>query len=69
MKKIKTAMLQDKEKICVSPKENTDFYYELEGAILLSMLNSKIINQIQYELCEKELINKKYNLWGDNYIV
>ena len=39
-----------------------NFYDEAEKAILMSMLSCGIINQVQYELCEKELNDKKYDL-------
>ena len=62
MKKIKTAKLKDEKLIYISPEENKEFYFEFIKTMIFSLYDAKIINQIQYELCEKELFNKKYNL-------
>ena len=62
LKKVKFAKSNDNDIIVIDPKDNKNFYFQLIEAILFSLYSEKMINQIQYELCKKELYNKKHNL-------
>ena len=62
MKRINYAKLKDDNLIFVDSKENKNFYFQLIDGILFSLYDDKILNEIQYELCKKELDNKKRNL-------
>ena len=62
MKRINYAKLKDDDLIFVDSKENKNFYFQLIDGILFSLYDDKILNEIQYELCKKELDNKKRNL-------
>ena len=62
MKKIKTPILKDESLLFIDSKEHKAFYLQLIEGIFFSMYEDEILNQIQYELCKKELYNIKYNL-------
>lgn len=62
MGKIKMPVSESLSKMYIPPDKYRNFYDEAEKAILMSMLSCGIINQVQYELCEKELNDKKYDL-------
>ena len=62
MKKIKMPELLNDGCTEITPNENKEFYYNLQLTILRSLLNEGKIKQVQYELCIKELYNRKYGL-------
>lgn len=59
---MKFAEPKDDNTFFIEPKENKNFYFQFIEGILFSLYTDKMINQIQYELCKKELYNKKHNL-------
>lgn len=63
MKKVKMPQMTGGNGIIhINPEENRELYYGLQSAVFLSLKNSGIINQVQYELCQKELYNQRYGL-------
>lgn len=62
MRKVKIPELQNDNRTEIRVDENKEFYYNLQLAILRSLLNEGKIKQVQYELCIKEIYNQKYGL-------
>ncbi len=54
--------MQNSNCVEIRHNENREFYYNLQLAILRSLLNDGKIKQVQYELCAKELYKHKYGL-------
>lgn len=62
MRKVKMPEMQNGDFVEIRHSENKEFYYNFQLTILRSLLNEGKIKQVQYELCAKELYNKKYGL-------
>ena len=62
MRKVIMPEIQNSDFVEIRHRENKEFYYNFQLAILRSLLNDGKIKQVQYELCSKELYNQKYGL-------
>lgn len=55
MRRIKKPILESENAVSIDKDRNSYLYYIIELALIKAISHEDIINQVQYELCEKEL--------------
>lgn len=57
MRRIRIPILESDNVVHICKDDNAELYYKIENTLFKAASYDGIINQVQYELCEKELRN------------